>query len=379
MSASPGELSQILENIQLIEYKTLKDILKFFIALLALTNLLLFFTTIIHRLYVDLRDYRYRRSYERYEYEFEAYSMGRGVVTNPRNSIEFEALSDFCVFLIRKEGAIVSDCVRRVVSGLGLVDYLWKQTRSLFLNTRVTAFERLGYLRAKEIKDILEKLIKEERREWVAGRYCFAYSFVVDEMRQLSFLISKLSEFEEISFKFIELIWSNILENFRAKRDELREFVLDELLGFRKKWYVLRSLVEAVGFEGEKEFTPLIREIYDRSKGDVLMRLSCLRALGLLGYEDYCDLFLSNVDHPDWRIRAVVCKFAYLCPFNTVVESVKGRLSDHNYYVRINAGRALARFGMQAVDVLKEIMKSEDKFARDTAKYLLEEIELKHA
>jgi len=380
MSASPGDLSQVLEGIRLVDYTTLKEILKFFIGFLAVLNLFLFLGTIVHRLYVDLRDSRYRKAYERFEREFDEYTKGTSVFTRPMGSIEYEALADLFVFLIRRDGFYITDCLRRLARDLGLIDYLWQQTRSFFLNTRVTAFERLGYLRVEEAGPVLKGLIQEEKREWVAGRFSFAYSFLVRDREDLSFLIEVLANLKEISFKFIELIWTNILDNFRSDRRKiLRDFILREMIGSSQRWHVLRSFVEAVGFAGEREFIPIIREIYDRTKRDTLMRISCLRALGMLRYEDYCDLFLKNVDHPDWRVRAVVCKYASLCPFQTIIGSLRARLSDPNYYVRVNAGKAIASFGKQSEGVLREILESEDKFARDTARYLLEELELRNA
>ena len=380
MSASPGELSQILENLRFVDYETLKEILKGFIIFLAVLNALLFVVTILHRIYVDLRDSRYRKAYERFEREFEEFTKGGSGLSRPGSSIEFEALADLFVYLIRRDGTDITDCVRRIAEKTGLIEYLWKQTGSLFLNTRVTAFERLGYLRVHEAEPVIKEELIRESNEWVLGRLCFAYSFLVNDREKLSFLLGILSDLREISFKFIELIWTNILDNFRAdKRKILRDHVVENLIGSQERWQVLRSFVEAVGFSGEREFIPIIREIYDRTKKDVLMRISCLRALGMLGYDDYCELFLENVDHPDWRVRAVVCKYANLCPFQTIIGPLVKRLSDENYYVRANAGKAIASFGKRAEGVLREILESEDKFARDTARYLLEELELKYA
>ena len=380
MSASPGELTQILENLRLVDYETLKGILKVFILFLAGLNVILFIGTILHRVYVDIRDLRYRKAYEGFEREFEGYTLGRSGLSRPKSSTEFEALADLFVYLIRRDGADITDCVRRIAGEVGLIDYLWKQTRSLFLNTRVTAFERLGYLRVEEAEPVIREDLIRERNEWVLGRLCFAYSFLVRDKEELSFLIGILSSLKEISFKFIELIWTNILDNFRADRRKiLRDHVVENLIGSQERSQVLRSFVEAVGFAGETEFIPIIREIYERTKKNTLMRISCLRALGMLGYKDYCELFLENVDHPDWRVRAVVCKYANLCPFQTIKGPLVQRLSDENYYVRVNAGKALASFGKMAQEVLGDILNSEDKFARDTARYLLEELEIKHA
>lgn len=381
MEGFGGDLGLLLERIQFISPSLLKDILVNVILFLLGANTFLFVSTVVHRLWVDFRDSRYRKAYRKYTEQVVQSIFGPEAITPPRSKIEKEALGDVCVEIKRKFKGSVEEKVTEIALKYGVVDYYIRQTDSRLTHTRVTAYEKLGYLQVVAIKPKLRSEIEKEKREWVLGRLYFAYSLLVENTEEVGFITDQLSKLRTVSFKLLEFLWFNIVNTFREKGDigKLIEFAEDRLLPDRQRTQITRALVEAFGSMRLSETADFILKAYELYGEDHLMRLSCIRALGNIGYSDFCPLFLENVRHEDWRIRAVVCKFAYLCPYEKAIDPLKERMQDENYYVRINAGKALLFFKDRVRPVLEEMMSSEDKFARDTALYLLEELEVRSA
>lgn len=376
-----GDLGQILERIQPLRPEVLKVLLWRVFLFLGTLDVGLFAGTVVHRLYVDYKDKRYRRAYDFFTDKVVEAIFGEEDVPNPKSDIEKEALVDVLVEINRKFRGETEEKVKEIAKKTGVVEFLIKRTKSFSLRKRILAFEKLAFLGVKEVKGSLRKSLEKEEKSWVIRRLALAYSLLIEDVSEIKFLFSKLSTIEDTSFKFLEFLWFNLLTNFhkRDKFEDLLGFVRNLFRERKLKPELLRSFVEALGNFKHPEGADLIREIYEGFKEDTLMRISCLRALGLTAYEGFCELFLENVEHPDWRVRAVVCKFAFLCPWEEVKGPLVERLYDKSYYVRINAGNSLLFFKSNVKPVLEELLQSEDKFVRDTARYLLQELELQHA
>ncbi len=376
-----GDLGQILDTIRFIPPPLLREILIVAILSLVAINLSLFLSIVIHRAWVDYRDKRYKRAYQKYTEQVSTALFMEANIKKPKNAIEMEALGDVCIEIKRKFRGETEKKIVAIAKKTGVVDYYMKLARSRITNTRVVAYEKLAFLGISSVKEVLRREIEREKRHWVVARLCFAYTLMVEDTSEVSFLFDKLTKFENISFKFLEFLWYELLGKFHSEGNisELLSFVEGAFLSKRLNLVAIRAFIEAVGNMRLIEGVEFVLKIYDREKQDTLVRLSCIRALGTIGFENFCEIFLENVKHEDWRIRTVVCKFAYLCPEEVAIEHLKELFSDENYYVRINAGKALLHFSERAKPVLESLLESEDKFARDTARYLLEEMELKHA
>ncbi|GEM_PF-6896551 len=361
------------------EFSTFKEVLILIVLTLFALNALMFIATIVHRLYVDYRDRKYDRSYKKFRRYVEEVCGGGDLRIKPSGTVEYEALTDVLIDFLRETSYSAEECVLRIAEESGVINFLRRQANSFLLNTRVTALERLGYLNDSWAEKEIRKRILESERGWLAGRLAFAYSLLVYDLERLKFLMDAVSKSKEMSFKYLELIWENIITNFKrtGKVEDLISYIDEELTRYKDYERVLRAMVETAGMLRERSFAPLIEKIHDLFAEDDLMVLSTLRSLGTIESPAYCRLFLRSVSHRDWRIRAVACKYAYLCPFEVAIDKLRERLADESYYVRINAGKALASFGHCSMKVLKELAQSEDRFARDTARYLLEEMRLR--
>lgn len=377
MEGFGGDLGDILQRIQVVDPVLLKEILwKVFLFLLSL-DILLFVITVVHRAYVDLKEKRYRRAYEKYTDQITMFVFYGEEIDPPRGAVEKEAFGDVCIEVVKKFKGEVKDKVKELAKRYSIVEYYLRQTRSLVIHRRVVSYEKLAYLGVYEIKDKLKEVIEKEDREWVVERLLFAYSLLVEDLGELDFLFSKLGYFKNVSFKFAEFLWFNIIESFFNRDDfgDLLKFVRERFLK-RKDKFMIRAFVEALGNKRLFKGIDFVLEVYRELKEDVLTRISCIRAFGLIGYEGFCKIFKENVEHPDWRVRAVICKFAHLCSWDVVGDLLIKRLGDENYYVRINAGKALVFFRSKAKSVLEELLEAEDRFVRDTARYLLQELEV---
>ncbi len=381
MEGFGGDFGTLLERIQPVDPYTLKEILLKVILFLFGANVFLFVTIPVHRLWVDYRDGRYRRAYQRYTEQVIQAIFGSEDLVPPRGRIEKEALGDVCIEIKRKFKGEVGEKAKEIARRYGVIDHYVRQTDSLLAYTRITAYEKLGYLQVRFIKPKLRSEIEREKKEWMLGRLCFTYSLLIEIIDEVGFIVEKLSSLRTISFKMLEFMWFNIINTFRETGavGDLIRFAEKNLLPQKRYSELVRALVEAFGSVRLGEATDFILRAYELYRNDNLMRLSCIRALGTIGYSDFCSIFLENSMHEDWRIRAVVCRFAYLCPYKVVIDRLIERMKDENYYVRINAGKALLFFKKKVKPILEEMLSSEDKFASDTARYLLEELKVKGA
>lgn len=378
MDGFGGDLGEILQRISLVRPEQLKAFLWGVILILGITDLLLAVTAVVHRLYVDHRDNVYRRAYEKYSDQVVNAVLGDGRVDPPENDIEREALGDVCLEILKKFTGAFTDEVRKIAEDKGVVDYYIRKTRSSIVHNRLVAYEKLAYMRFYQIKPDIRKQLEEEDREWVIERLIFAYTLLAEDFKDVEFVFLSLERFRFVSFKFVEFLWFNLINTFleKGKLEKFLEFVWDR---FSEKPFFLRALVEAIGNRRIPHLGGFIIRIYERHKDDIGMRISCVRALGLMGYEGACDVILDNLMHPDWRVRATASKFAFLCPWERVGEILVQRLRDKSYHVRMNAGRAILYFKDKAKKVFESLLNSEDRFAQDTARYFLQELEVKGA
>ena len=379
MEGLVGELGTVLKRIQLIESVTLKHILLWSILMFLFTDILLFLFTVIHRTVADARARLYRRYYDMFTDQLVEAIYGTGKVSEPKTKIEKEALGDVCIEIARKFTGKERDIALKIALEKGIVDYYIQKTRSPFLPTKVVYYEKLGFLKRREIKDQLKHDITRTRQEWAVGRMCFALSLITEEVEDVKFLVDKLSSLRFISFKFLEFIWVNIISNFRERLEDLLSFAETYLVEGLNRKEILRAFVESCGNLRLTQTVDFVLKVYGAYMEDSIMRLSCIRALGNMNFVNFINIFKENVNHPDWRIRAVLCRFAHLCPYEEIIDDLKTLVGDKNYYVRINAGKSLLFFRDRVRHVLEELLGSEDPFIRDTVKYLLEELEVRGA
>jgi HEAT repeat protein len=102
------------------------------------------------------------------------------------------------------------------------------------------------------------------------------------------------------------------------------------------------------------------------------MKITAIRALGKLGGDGAEEIVRDCFADPDWRVRAVAAGSAFLCN-SDVLPLLRKLLYDPVYFVRINASKSIARFGESGLLALEAEADSQDKFVRDTVRFILED------
>ncbi|MDQ7038100.1 MAG: HEAT repeat domain-containing protein [Aquificota bacterium] len=379
MEGLAGDIGDILLRIQPLEGEALKRFLLSAIAFLFVFDTLVFLSVVIHRLILTRRERLYNRAYQRFTDQIVLAIYGSGDVEDPGTGLEKEALGDVCIEIARKFRGAEAEFAKRTALDKSVIRYYIRKTRSIFLPTKVVYYEKLAHLGVKRVKEDLRREIEKADREWAVARLTFAYSLLVDEVGEVSFIVRSINRCGSLSFKFVEFLWFNVIDRLRNSLPDLLSLIRRELLDKEASAFVLRAFVEALGDHRLQQASGFVLEVYRKHTQDVLMRISCIRSLGNMGYEDFLEIFRENSYHEDWRVRAVICRYAYLCRYEDVIEDLIRLIGDRVYFVRINAGRSLLFFGERSREVLNRLLHSEDRFVRDMARYLLERMEVVNA
>ncbi|MCS6885977.1 MAG: HEAT repeat domain-containing protein [Acidobacteriota bacterium] len=88
------------------------------------------------------------------------------------------------------------------------------------------------------------------------------------------------------------------------------------------------------------------------------------------------ELVLNCLSDRYWEIRAVAAKALGQIGDQAAVSKLTEALRDEAWWVRHNAAQALARLGQSGIEALQAQLHGEDKFAAETAKQVLEELQL---
>ncbi len=83
--------------------------------------------------------------------------------------------------------------------------------------------------------------------------------------------------------------------------------------------------------------------------------------------------FNRYLSDPDWEVRAAVCRSLSFLMLPQSIPYLKTAASDKDWVVRSNAVRALGKFGSLGEVALLSLLDSEDNYARDAARTILEQ------
>ncbi|MBK7992953.1 MAG: HEAT repeat domain-containing protein [Blastocatellia bacterium] len=114
------------------------------------------------------------------------------------------------------------------------------------------------------------------------------------------------------------------------------------------------------------------------SNDSVDMRARAIRAIAAVGIEtnDELDLILNCLSDKDWPVRAVAAKALGQLQQEQSIPALTRSLTDEAWWVRHNAAHSLAMLGTNGLAELRTQTLNPDRFARDIAKQVLEELQL---
>ena len=340
---------------------------------LSVSLLILFLILVIDKLNVERREAKKRRLKEKYMKFISSSLAGLQVEPEiPKRKLEREVMTDVCIDTLLSISGFIAERVKILLKEMELVDYYKKMGRSRFWSRRFYAVEKMGFLTIDDLKDYYLDLLGKERKDMVREKAIWALSLIADE-EVLTRLTEDLLKDTSRSAKFNEYIYTNMIISFRRKENVagflayLEELKEDDSVPVMLK----RDIIEACGSAFLHEAADII-VAYFSAHDNPEMRISCIRALGKIGGLQACKLISRGFLSEDWRVRAVSANAAHLCG-EEVIPHLRKLLYDQVYFVRINASKALARLGGNGLEALRMEVGSQDRFVRDTARFVLED------
>ncbi|RJQ46911.1 MAG: HEAT repeat domain-containing protein [Nitrospiraceae bacterium] len=353
----------------------LKEYLIYFIGFLTVTVLALFLTLIVHKLHTEKKERKKRRFTAEYKSAVSQHvNFYAPLAVSPENDLQFKAFADVCVDMLAGASPSEAEKIKSLLKELQVVDHFKRVAASASWTKRFYAVEILGFFMIDDLKGFFrEVLIRDSSRE-VRSRALWALSLIADK-EDIELITRLLATDISNSSKFNVYIYSNVISSCRKRG--IQDSVTDFIKGMKEDQampiILKRDLIEACGVSGLKEAAGLIIGYFSSHQHDSLMKIACLRGLGALGSLN-AGIIMNNLTDKDWRVRAVAAKASHT-PEDTVISELQKLLYDPVYIVRINSARALSRSGTKGSLILERERNSEDRFVRDTARFILEEAE----
>jgi HEAT repeat protein len=349
------------------------------VLVMAFLVLALIVVTISHRALLDRRSKRMDRLRVRYHARMkEALRDPSAMIDTPRTSVEADALCDVIIEMLDEASADEADRLRKRARELGLDTRYKRLACSRSYVKRFRAIERLGFLKLPDTKYFLLSLLGRERAREVVARIVLALTFIVDEEEDLAIINQVLKSPFFKSSKFNEYVYCNIIRSLReaGKEQVFVEFLESLLTDAALPVALKKDIIEACGAAQCYAARDVTLQFFERYHAVPQMRIVCIRALARIGSTVLSEIVRSCLSDPDWRVRAVAARNGWLCSFD-VVDHLAECVTDVNYHVRVNAAVSLSQMGLRGHAALSALHHSNDRFARDVARYIMQEAEVR--
>jgi len=138
------------------------------------------------------------------------------------------------------------------------------------------------------------------------------------------------------------------------------------ILGFHKARPDLQfAILDVIGVKREVRFLPFLESIFQTYKGEA--RLRALKAIGSIGYVGNLGPYRPLAYSEKWEERMMAARLIGAMKAKEGIGDLIHLLHDRSWWVRSQAGQALAKFP-EGKTILQEIAETtEDLFARDMA------------
>lgn len=330
------------------------------------------FILIFQKFYINIKEKRNQYFKFKHNLKIRKYLLGvKEKIKKPRSKLEYEALAELCIGLLSSLEREDRKRLKEYIQQSGLVSYYKRRAGFSSLRKKLNSLKKLGYFQLKELKDYFLEYFYPDQKEEIRWEIIKALSFIADK-EVLKKITEELSSGILPSGKYCEYVYTNIIQSFKSQKI-IPEFLyfLGEIKGKNLVPLDLKkSILEACGTAGLKEASSLIKDYYFCYVEKAEMRITCMRVLGKLRSPELCGIVTTRLFDPDWRVRAVAARSAFMCN-GRGVSHLRNLLYDEHYYVRINAAQTLASLGEDGLAVLRSEINSKDKFVQDTVKYML--------
>lgn len=150
------------------------------------------------------------------------------------------------------------------------------------------------------------------------------------------------------------------------------ESILNDVMMLDNRFLNVIALEEM----GKRQYQSSVKWIRKAiSVSDKELRIAALKAsirIGNSGDEDYLTDVLSLQTDPQWEVRAFLARFLKIVNTDESISLLKTYMSDENWHVRHNASESLFALEKKGRKALRQLLESEDPFARDAARAALQ-------
>lgn len=255
-------------------------------------------------------------------------------------------------------------------------------------------FNRIGKneTRIKIRRDLLSSnLWKKKTATYLAGEYKLQSlePLLLEQLKtadtQLFFVTAK--SLIKISGK--KQLRDILLKNSEGKRLgknqvlSLLELVEEEIQDILEEIMLSDDLfLKAIALEelGERQYSSSVKWVRASAlHPEKEIRIAALKAsykIGDSGDDLYLNDILSMNEDSEWEVRAFLAKFLRKINTEESTEILITYMSDENWYVRRNAADSLHAQGARGLVALNQLLKSDDRFARDAAGAVLQRVAL---
>ncbi len=297
--------------------------------------------------------------------EFASYVDGRRALHELREAIDdvpsgtfWSALEPFAARLARPEWL-------RLSKALASSRHIASERRALRDDSPwrgELAARRLSLVRAQASRRALRRALVggPEILSFACARSLARYG----DLRALAWLLEHPERLRRRSMKQ----WSALLTAFGPGAFTLLVEALD---GLQDAPRLERAIVEALGHIGDVAAAAHLERRLTAASMD--MRVSAARALGRMHAAHCVNGLMAALKDRAWQVRAQAAWALGRAKVPVAVYALTGRLTDESWWVRRHAAYALAELGAEGLEALRHAAeRSEDRYARDIAKEVLE-------
>lgn len=342
----------------------IKDyILQLFLFMLGI-NFILFIFLLIRKMYMKILTNKKEYLEKKYEEQILSYisNHDKSIIIIPRTKLEIRVFRN----LLLNYSSLLTGETKELLNDFAAKDSLIADIRKKLLSNnpwkkRIGAYQA-GEFGFDEFSEILLKQLKTSDKElfYITSRALIKLGGKL-YIKQVLYQAVKEAKMEKNNIlTLVELVEEDINDILDEAMTEDNAF----LNAIALEIYGQRQYMEAV-FWIDKMISSPYKEVRIAS-------LKAAEALGDIGDNEYINKILSLEFDQEWEVRAFLAKFLKKVKTDNSVEGLKRLMKDMNWFVRYNAANSLAEQGEKGIKALIDLLNSEDKFARDKAKEMIQ-------
>ena len=348
----------------------IKDyILQLFLFMLGI-NFILFIFLLIRKMYMKILISKKEYLEKKYEEQILSYisNHDKSIIIIPRTKLEIGVFRN----LLLNYSSLLTGETKELLNDFAAKDSLIADIRKKLLSNnpwkkRIGAYQA-GEFGFDEFSEILLKQLKTSDKElfYITSRALIKLGGKL-YIKQVLYQAVKEAKMEKNNIlTLVELVEEDINDILDQAMTQDNAF----LNAIALEIYGQRQYMEAV-FWIDKMISSPYKEVRIAS-------LKAAEALGDIGDNEYINKILSLEFDQEWEVRAFLAKFLKKVKTDNSVEGLKRLMKDMNWFVRYNAANSLAEQGEKGIKALIDLLNSEDKFARDKAKEMIQKEILFH-